>query len=63
MTEVHCQCEHVSHIEPDRHNVAHEYYAPVPSVQPVKTPFGTFHVCTDCAGDCLLIYVNHKVKG
>lgn len=60
MTEVHCQCENQHHKVGD---MKHDYYAPVASVQPVKTPFGTFHVCTDCAGDCLLIYVNHKVKG
>lgn len=57
-----CECEHQSHMDKDMHtpngNPAHKYGVAYSNryMQDVKTPFGTFHVCKDCAEDCLQQY-------
>jgi hypothetical protein len=66
-----CQCEHHSHFETKtsdpmqqsryygghRDSTVHTYGAPARELQPVKTPFGTFHVCQTCADTCYREYL------
>lgn len=51
-----CQCEHISHFENAQAtplgNPGHSYGRRFHPVVPVKTPWGTFEVCTDCSKDC-----------
>ena len=54
-----CACEHISHFEKLKHtpngNPAHDYgmgFSPL-FMTTVKTLYGTFRVCKDCAEDCL----------
>lgn len=52
-----CECEHESHFcyaNTPNGNPAHKYgvYYAQSFITPVKTPFGTFNVCKDCAEDC-----------
>ena len=58
MKGTNCECEHVSHLDTNARtpngNPGHIYGAAGwLNLQPVKTPYGTFHVCKDCADDCL----------
>ena len=50
-----CQCEHESHFcygsTPDG-KLAHKYGVWTHDNVEVKTPFGTFEVCSVCAKDC-----------
>lgn len=52
-----CECEHAAHFERDKRtpngNPGHKWGAKFATRVPVKTPYGTFHVCVDCASDCL----------
>jgi hypothetical protein len=56
-----CECEHVSHFDKKKRSPAgnpnHRYGTKFAEsfITPVKTPYGTFHVCDDCAKDCLAI--------
>jgi hypothetical protein len=53
-----CECEHVSHFEHDKrspngnptHKYGQKFYEHHMTI--VKTEYGTFHVCKDCANDC-----------
>lgn len=53
-----CQCEHIAHFESDKRtpngNPSHraDSFFHLDFIEPVKTPYGTFHVCRDCANDC-----------
>jgi hypothetical protein len=55
----HCECEHVAHSRNREHltpngNPGHKYgvrYA-LSYLVKVKTTYGTFEVCKDCADDC-----------
>jgi hypothetical protein len=56
-----CRCEHEAHFDRTKRtpfgNPGHEYgvsYAE-PLIQTVKTTWGTFQVCPDCAKDCLQV--------
>lgn len=50
-----CQCEHKAHFDPavrtPNDNPGHHFGANH-IVREVTTPYGTFHVCKDCAEDC-----------
>jgi len=65
-----CECEHSSHfyrtggertLSPYG-NPTHKYGVKFNStiLRGVKTPFGTFNVCKDCATDCLDAYTPEK---
>lgn len=56
-----CECEHAAHFHDEGRqltpngNPGHKYgvkYA-LSYIEPRKTVNGTFHVCRDCARDCL----------
>jgi hypothetical protein len=53
-----CECEHIAHF-PDEQaktpngNIGHSYGKPTGELTPIKTEWGTFKVCLDCASDCL----------
>lgn len=58
-----CECEHAAHFPEDAYpnivktpngNHAHNYGAIFlhAGIVGVRTPYGVFHVCRDCAGDC-----------
>ena len=50
-----CECEHISHLEYEKTpngKEGHDYGIKSTILIPVKTPFGTFNVCPDCANDC-----------
>lgn len=52
-----CECEHAAHLyagELTPHgNPGHKYMQRFMQLAPVKTAYGTFRVCPDCAKDCL----------
>lgn len=59
-----CTCEHRAHFPADatlshprtpHGNPGHVYGTRYVQryIRPVQTPYGTFHVCLDCAADCL----------
>ena len=58
-----CECEHVGHTEPGEHtpngNPGHKYLAKYHDsyVKRVKTPYGVFQLCRDCAEDCYHTYI------
>lgn len=57
-----CECEHEAHFShghTPNNNPAHKYgvYFTEHFIVAVATPFGTFHVCKDCADDCYREYV------
>lgn len=54
-----CECEHAAHFPEDKKltlngNPGHKYGAKFSPdyIVPVKTPYGIFRVCKDCANDC-----------
>lgn len=53
-----CECEHVAHVDRDERtpngNPAHAYGVRFAerALETIKTTFGTFAVCRDCARDC-----------
>lgn len=52
-----CECEHEAHFgdgNTPNGNHGHKYgvYFAHHYIVPVKTAYGTFNVCKDCAGDC-----------
>jgi hypothetical protein len=47
-----CQCKHRSHFDLNKVSTCHNYGVPARELQPVKTEFGTFHVCQTCADTC-----------
>lgn len=55
----HCECENIAHFPEEKKltpngNPGHRYGQEFLSgIQPIKTEMGTFHVCKDCAVDCL----------
>lgn len=59
-----CKCEHESHTKKDKlspnGNSGHRYNAAFAYnyTKYIKTPYATFHVCLDCANDCLQDYNN-----
>lgn len=67
-----CECEHAAHFPEDvpetgvthtpNGNPAHNYGAVFveSNVVGVRTPYGIFHVCRDCAADCYQNY--HQVE-
>lgn len=46
-----CTCEHVSHFEGDTHEYGAEFN--VEDITQVRTDFGMFTVCVQCAETCL----------
>lgn len=56
-TPLRCECEHISHTEPSKFtpkgDVGHAYGDTFGSLARVKTSYGTFSVCEDCADDCV----------
>lgn len=46
-----CQCEHSSHFDGKNHK-----YGLKVNTSPVKTEYGTFHVCKHCADTCYKQY-------
>lgn len=52
-----CECEHAAHVDRNRRtpagNPGHRYGAPFFNLKRVRTVFGHFDVCEDCARDCL----------
>lgn len=58
---VRCECEHTAHLEKGKTtpngNSGHKYGAMFSLfyMELISTPYGTYHVCTDCAHDCALI--------
>lgn len=57
-----CECEHKAHMERDARtpngNPGHTYQQGFAfrALLAVSTPYGTFAVCLDCAGDCYAMY-------
>ena len=57
-----CECEHVCHMDTSKRsplgNPGHKYGAKFHSLycEQIKTPYGTFRVCRDCAKDCYAMY-------
>lgn len=57
-----CECEHDAHFEKNKrtpngnpgHNYQSEYFENY--MRTVRTPYGSFLVCKDCAEDCLHRY-------
>ena len=58
-----CECEHASHFDHSKFspngNPNHKYGIKYNDkfIQSIKTPFGTFNVCRDCAKDCYAEFV------
>lgn len=52
-----CQCEHASHFDGKNHK-----YGIKSVVIPVKTEYGTFHVCKKCADTCYKQYKKNPRK-
>jgi len=46
-----CECEHIRHMGHDDLPEGHGYMN-VPADESIKTPWGTFAVCYDCATMC-----------
>lgn len=56
-----CECEHAAHFHDEGKktpfgNPGHKYGQDFHKLESVKTPYGTFKVCVDCAVDCLNEY-------
>lgn len=49
-----CECEHQRHFSESSHH--HDYGAKVESVTELRTDWGTFYVCLQCADECLADY-------
>lgn len=58
-----CECEHISHMDKKKRtplgNPSHKYGQKYYGLKAVKTPYGTFHICSDCINDCHRIGVKH----
>ena len=56
-----CQCEHIAHFVHEEltpnGNPGHKHGTRVYTLIPIKTEYGIFMVCEDCAQDCLLDYL------
>ena len=54
-----CECEHIAHFEKawatPNGNPGHRagVYFHLEALTKVSTPYGVFHVCKDCAKDCM----------
>lgn len=54
-----CMCDHSSHFNKEERtpngNPAHKFGQPFHlfAIKIVPTPYGEYHVCKDCADDCL----------
>lgn len=51
-----CQCENNAHFDIKKTTPmgrkAHKYGHTTSAITAIKTPYGTFRVCTDCLNDC-----------
>lgn len=55
-----CECEHKKHFDP---NVGtHPYMAILSTVLPIKSIYGTYHVCEDCAKNCIADFLTPEEK-
>lgn len=60
MTEAtNCACEHVSHFDDGEGETERHEYGTVPAAAEIKTDFGTFRVCAQCAEDHLALYAKY----
>jgi len=51
-----CQCEHDKHFDDTSLTPKAHLYGALREVYEVKTDYGTYHVCKECSGTCLLRY-------